>query len=173
MIRSGSRRIANALRAAAPPAGIAFAVAILLRFPPERYSLYPQCPFRQLFNLQCPGCGATRALAALLRGDFAAAIHLNPLAAVLFPLAAAYGVVAYARFIKRLPIRLHLPPVAVYAALAVTLLFGVIRNLPSFQQETKRPQREPEPSSLEKSCCAVVLRFHGNGFGYGSSRTTL
>ncbi|MEI9981101.1 MAG: DUF2752 domain-containing protein [Edaphobacter sp.] len=133
MIFSDRSRVANALRAAAPPAAVVLAAAILLRFPPERYAFYPQCPFHQLFNIQCPGCGATRALAALLCGDFAGAIHCNALVTALFPLIAAYGIFAYARFLKHEPTCCpHPPPAVTFAALAITLLFGVERNLYSF-----------------------------------------
>jgi hypothetical protein len=124
-------RVAGVLRAATPLAAIAFAAAILLRFPPERYGFYPQCPFHQLFNLQCPGCGTTRALVAMLHGDIAAAIHFNALAATFFPLAASYAIFTYEKYLKREPIRPPtLPPATVYAALGITLVFGVIRNLP-------------------------------------------
>jgi hypothetical protein len=133
MTTSVRTRAANVLRAAAPPAAFAFAYAILLRFPPGQYSLYPQCPFYELFHLQCPGCGATRALAAFLHGDIAAAIHFNALVALLFPAAIVYGIALYIRFLKRLPIRCPDPPfAAVCALLAVTILFGVTRNLPFF-----------------------------------------
>ena len=126
-------RVASVLRAAMPPVSILFAAAIFLRFPPEHYSFYPQCPFHQLLNLQCPGCGATRAFAALLHGDLAAAIHFNALVIAVFPLAAAYGIFAYAKYLKREPIRPPtLPSATVYAALGITLVFGVIRNLRLF-----------------------------------------
>lgn len=126
-------RVTSVLRAAMPLAAIAFGAAILLRFPPEHYSFYPQCPFHQLFHLQCSGCGAMRALAELLHGDLAAAIHFNALATALFPLAASYGIFAYTKYLKREPIRPPaLPPATVYAALGITLVFGVIRNLPLF-----------------------------------------
>src|SRR5271156_2893447 len=117
MRHSPRGRVASVLRAATPPVATAFAAAILFRFRPEQYSFYPQCPFHQLFNLQCPGCGATRALAALLHGDLGAAIHFNALAIALFPLAAAYGIFVYARLLKREPIRLpDLPPATLYAS---------------------------------------------------------
>jgi hypothetical protein len=133
MTDSTSSRVAKALRAAAPPAVAVFVVLLLLCFPPESYGFYPQCPLHQLFNLQCPGCGATRALTALIHGRIAAAIQFNPLATVLFPVVAVYSIFVYAQFVKRKPICWpDLPPTAIYAALAVTLLFGVTRNLSSF-----------------------------------------
>ncbi len=59
-------------------AGIAGA-ALLYRFPPEKYSFYPVCPIHQYLHLYCPGCGSTRALAALLHGRVIEAMHYNPL----------------------------------------------------------------------------------------------
>ena len=36
------------------------------------------CPFYYLTGLQCPGCGVSRMLMALLRFDFVSAFHYNP-----------------------------------------------------------------------------------------------
>src|SRR5437879_3830667 len=98
---SSRSRLADTLRAAAPPAIIALAIAILLRFPPAQYSFYPRCPIRELFDVQCPGCGGTRAIAALLRGHILEAMNLNALITLLLPFAAAYGIVCYIRFLQR------------------------------------------------------------------------
>jgi len=43
------------------------------------------CLFEAMFDLECPGCGLTRALQALLHGDLAAAWARNPLVFVVFP----------------------------------------------------------------------------------------
>lgn len=40
----------------------------------------PFCLIRLLLDLPCPGCGMTRALQALARGDLAAAVRFHPLA---------------------------------------------------------------------------------------------
>jgi len=131
MTLTARNRIARLLRAAAPPASIALAVAVLLRFPPAQNSFYPQCPFYGAFHLLCPGCGATRAMAALLRGHFAEAMHFNALIILMLPVATVYGMPFYYSFLKRKPLRRHQPPsAAIYAALAMAIVFTAVRNLP-------------------------------------------
>ena len=106
-------------------------LALLLRlFPPARYAIYPACPFHSLTGLDCPGCGSTRAIAALLAGHWTEAWHSNPLALLLAPLVAAllapqlYTALRYNRWRPVL-----LPPLATKAILSVILLFGLLRNL--------------------------------------------
>lgn len=41
--------------------------------------MFWQCPFKAIFGVPCPGCGTTRALVALLKGNFGDAFHINPL----------------------------------------------------------------------------------------------
>jgi hypothetical protein len=126
-----SRIATTLLRAAAPPAVLAVAVTILLLFPPAQYSFYPQCPIHEYLHLQCPGCGATRALAALLRGHFVEALHLNAITTLLLPLAAAYGILCYYHLLHRKPLRWpQLPPAAIYSTLAIAAIFTLLRNLP-------------------------------------------
>lgn len=118
------------LRAAAPLAVAALAVAVLLRFPPGQYSFYPQCPIYRYLHLQCPGCGGTRAFAALLHGHIAEALRLNALTTLLAPFVAAYVAVCYYRFVQREPIQLpRLPRSALYATLALAAIFSIVRNL--------------------------------------------
>ena len=118
-------RTASVMRAIAPLAIIAGAAAVLLLFPPEQYSFYPQCPIYRYLHLECPGCGTTRALAALLHGNITEAFRLNPLTTLLAAPAAVYAVFCY-----RKPIRLsHPPPSVIYATLAATVAFTIVRNL--------------------------------------------
>jgi hypothetical protein len=67
-------------------AGIAL-VLLLHRFPPGHARFYPACPFHSMTGWNCPGCGSTRAFAALLHGDVIGALTFNPLLP-LFALAA-------------------------------------------------------------------------------------
>ncbi len=75
-------------------AGIAAAV-LLYRFPPEQYNFYPVCPVYHYLHIYCPGCGSTRALAALLHGRVLEAMHYNPLFVMLLPLLLVFGAMMY------------------------------------------------------------------------------
>lgn len=67
-------RIASAIAIVAVAAG----AWVLYTFPPVTAGFYPQCAFRQLTGLDCPGCGSTRALHALLHGRVGEAFLFNP-----------------------------------------------------------------------------------------------
>ncbi|NYF91196.1 DUF2752 domain-containing protein [Tunturiibacter empetritectus] len=124
-------RVAAIVRAAAPLVILGAFAEILHRFPPAQNNFYPRCPIYEAFHLKCPGCGATRALAALLRGRFGEAMHLNALVTLLLPVAAAYGFYWYVRFVRRGVYRgLVVSQEAVYVALAAASIFTVLRNLP-------------------------------------------
>lgn len=93
-------------------------------------TLYPACPIHQFLGIDCPGCGATRALAALLHGQFAEALRLNALLVLLLPIALAGALETYRRAIRPESFRWPNPPdAAIYATLAVTVIFTVARNL--------------------------------------------
>jgi hypothetical protein len=47
---------------------------------------YLPCIFRELTGYYCIGCGMTRAMHALVHGDIAGALAMNPLAVLLIPL---------------------------------------------------------------------------------------
>jgi hypothetical protein len=40
--------------------------------------LVPPCPLRTITGIPCPMCGMTRGVTALVRGDFAHALLMNP-----------------------------------------------------------------------------------------------
>jgi Protein of unknown function (DUF2752) len=104
--------------------------AALLRGPPAWGRFYPACPIHQLFGIDCPGCGATRALAALLHGRLREALGWNALFVMLMPIALACAIESYRRAVRRGAFRWPQPPVAgVYATLAVTVAFTIVRNV--------------------------------------------
>ena len=78
-------------RLAAAVAAVA-AAAVLYSADPATSPLYPPCLIRLYTGWSCPGCGATRALHALLHFRFEEAWRLNPLWTAAAPVVAAWGV---------------------------------------------------------------------------------
>ena len=94
-------------------------LAVIYRNDPAKAGFYPPCPFKALTGLQCPGCGGTRALHALLHGDVAGAFALNPMLFV---------VIGTVIVIAARPALLTRPWFA-WAAAVTLLAWGVARNL--------------------------------------------
>jgi hypothetical protein len=131
----------------------AAACVVLLFVPPgsPHAKWLPKCMFHQLTGLYCPGCGATRALSAMLHGDVKASLHNNLL---LFPLLAliVYLIVKPQASLKR--------PFMI-AVLAVILAFTVLRNIPvapftclapvPARQSGQKHSEEPDAESRSQS----------------------
>lgn len=125
-----SRRSAMRAPAAIAVAGAGLFTLLRLRDPHGSGS-YGFCPSLALTGLPCPGCGGLRAVNDLTHGDVAAAVSSN-LIAVLLVAGFAVGWLAWTarRWRGRSGPALVLSARWGYAALAVLLLFGVVRNLP-------------------------------------------
>lgn len=109
---------------AVPILAMIAAAAVLLVFPPTQYNFYPQCPIYQYLGILCPGCGTTRALAALLHGHLSEAVRLNPLTTLSIPMAILW------KFASQKPLRLvQLSPAALWTVFCVVAAFTVMRNL--------------------------------------------
>jgi Protein of unknown function (DUF2752) len=120
------KRIAHVLLAST-----LLACAALLLYPPASSSLYPACPIREFLGIDCPGCGSTRALAALLRGHILEALRLNALFVLLLPAALTGAIETYRRAIRPGSFRWPSPPTpTLFVALAATAIFTIARNLP-------------------------------------------
>ena len=64
--------------------GLAGAVLLAVWAPPEE-APYSICLTRRAFGVPCPGCGMTRALAHLPKGEWARAWTAHPMALILAP----------------------------------------------------------------------------------------
>jgi len=130
-------------RISAPPSLTLFAVivlgatvlgagAVVYFFNPGTHGFYPICLFHALTGWNCPGCGGTRSLYALLHGHLRAALRDNALFVILLAAAGARGIWFAARRTQRQPVGEFLPTNFLWAALAVAVVFTVLRNLPAF-----------------------------------------
>ena len=105
-------------------------VVVYFVFDPATSGLFPRCPTHWLTGLHCPGCGAQRAIHALLHGQLLTALHMNALAVGALP-ALAYAYVS--RLCELLGLA-RLPRVTL-SALSTRLLayaivaFAVLRNI--------------------------------------------
>ena len=107
--------------------------AVVFFFNPVTHAFYPACQFHRLTGLNCPGCGMTRALYALLHGYVSTALRDNALFVITLGVLAVRG--AWFGW-NNLQCR-HANVVFVRAKflwplLGVALVFTVLRNLSAF-----------------------------------------
>src|SRR5690606_39034263 len=92
MDRMFARRAGIAGATLAGVATLVVGVWLLRTFDPNAASNpFPACVFLTLTGFYCAGCGATRALHALVHGDFTRALAMNPLLVAVLPLMPVLG----------------------------------------------------------------------------------
>ena len=109
-----------------------FAVGwIFYQFPPQHYSFYPTCIFKNITGLSCPGCGSQRAFHELLHFNLKNAFYYNPIFIILLP----YGVILI--LFRFTSLQKNFPKIyqiltarsLLFLILIVILLFGILRNI--------------------------------------------
>lgn len=107
-------------------------VAVLFFFNPSTHGFYPTCTFHRLTGLNCPGCGMTRALYALLHGEVRTALRDNALLVIGMGVFAVRGLwLAIQQFRGHLTGVLF-PARWLWPLLVIGVVFAVLRNLPAF-----------------------------------------
>lgn len=124
-MNANSKRL---LVAAAIASAAAVFACVLFFFDPMTSAFYPRCPSKLLTGYDCPGCGTTRALHALVHLDFGAALRYNAALFVLGPLLLLYAAAVFTapdsalqRFLRR--------PVLAWSIVAFIILWTVLRNI--------------------------------------------
>jgi len=120
------------------------ATAFLYAVDPSRHAVYPQCPLYNATGIYCAGCGATRAVYALLHGRVLQALHDNALFVAALPLvlyiAGAYALNAWrANAWPRIFIDERKLMPRVIAIFVLMMGFAVVRNLPGWPFAWLRP----------------------------------
>lgn len=112
-------------------AGIGLALAVQLVFDPFRQHI-PLCLLNHLTGIECPGCGAIRAVHSLLAGDLLLALRSNALIIAAIPLTAAGLAVWTVRRVRGLATTLMPSNTVMTVVAVIALLFMLLRNLPAF-----------------------------------------
>jgi hypothetical protein len=113
-------------------AAILGAGAFVFFFNPSTHGFYPVCLFHQMTGLNCPGCGMTRALYALLHGNFLLALKDNALFIFTLAFLAARGAWFAAKHFSHKHAGQFLTPKMLWAFLIIAGAFTVLRNFPAF-----------------------------------------
>lgn len=90
---------------------------------------FPPCPFLAVGHFYCPGCGATRSLAALLRGDILQSLKQNLAVVVLLIICMLFYIELVARaFGKKIKIPLIHSKAFMFTLLGIWAVYVVARN---------------------------------------------
>ena len=99
--------------------------------------ILPPCAFLILTGgYRCPGCGATRMMTALFRGDLATAWYYHPLLTILVPAGLVWLLWLGLRTFRKdsRPVSLHAQSLWWLMVPAVLVLFWVVRNTAWYRQ---------------------------------------
>jgi lysylphosphatidylglycerol synthetase-like protein (DUF2156 family) len=125
----GARRLLLPLGIAG--AGLALALVVQQVFDPFRTHL-PLCLVNHLTGIECPGCGAIRAVHSLLAGDLLMALRRNLRITLAIPLTGIGLAVWAVRRLRGLRTDLMPSRTTMLVLVAIVTLFTVLRNLPAF-----------------------------------------
>ena len=120
------------------------ATAFLFAVDPTRHAVYPQCLLYNATGIYCAGCGATRAMYALLHGRLIEALHDNALFIVALPLilyiAGTYMLAAWqSNAWPQVPVDTRKLSRRSIAILLILIGFMIVRNLPGWPFAWLRP----------------------------------
>jgi hypothetical protein len=107
-------------------------LAVLFCFNPATHHFYPVCLFHQLTGLNCPGCGMTRAMYALLHGDFLTALRDNAFLLLVLTVAGLRGLWLSLQHWRGRAVGVWVPVTFIWPLLFTALVFTILRNLPAF-----------------------------------------
>lgn len=90
------------------------------------------CVFKNLFDIECAGCGGTRMFLAILKLDFYQAFRYNQYVFSLLVVGCIYGI--YFIIMKFLKKKVFIPNMKwLYVFIFTTFLFMILRNTPGFE----------------------------------------
>lgn len=113
--------------------GIVLAVGIVYYLVTRITHFYIPCVFRLATGYVCPGCGISHLFADLFRLDFYSAMRQNLLIAVLLPVWMIYYVIHFFSLSPLFEWGGKVTDILAWLSVALSLVFGVLRNFPQFE----------------------------------------
>lgn len=100
----------------------------------NKYHIGIPCIFNKKTGLYCPGCGITRCIFSLLKGNIYEAFMYNQLVFFLLPFLVYYIFLRLYYYItdKENILIKKIPNYVYIILLIITISYGILRNLPSF-----------------------------------------
>lgn len=95
-----------------------------------RFDIGIPCVFYEITGLYCPGCGITRLCLSLFEGDIYQAFRYNPIIFIDLPILFILFVLNI--FLKNNKNIKKITDVIIIFLATITIIFGVIRNIPIF-----------------------------------------
>lgn len=106
-------------------------LVLLIVYSKVKFNIGVVCPFKEILDWDCPGCGGTRMALALIELDFYQAFRYNPFLFMTLPIWAVIYVCQVIVFIKDNRLWNKLDIWLIIYAICLTA-FGIIRNMPYF-----------------------------------------
>lgn len=99
----------------------------------NHFNIYLFCPIKKFLGLYCPGCGVTRMLYSILKGQLYQAFRYNPLIFISLPFFVFYYIDHLYSINKNKKKRLSfLEPSIWYFLIVIFLVYGILRNISFF-----------------------------------------
>lgn len=102
---------------------------LYFRLAPRFPILTPGCVFSRATHLYCPGCGGTRAVRALLRGDLLTSLRSNPIVLWMLVVGVWLQVRGWGAVIRRAPERMRVSAWMWVGLVVLAIGLFVVRNL--------------------------------------------
>ena len=100
-------------------------------FNPTTAGFFPACPLLATTGMACPGCGLTRGFHSLFHGDIFTAISYNALIPIYCLILLYIFTYLFSVVIRGRGLNINLfSPIPLFTFLGLSLIFGVLRNIP-------------------------------------------
>ena len=98
------------------------------------YNFCIPCIFHKITGFYCPGCGATRCLLSLFRGNIVESYNYNRLFFGLIPFFVFYIIYSIYLYIfkRKDKLLVKIPNLVYIILLVITIAFGILRNISEF-----------------------------------------